>query len=120
MWVFRAKQLWLTTPLAMKSPVPVVMSYIGRSSPSGSIAATRSLASLLIAMPSIERFRVIAGSTVWKNRSTSRRPPRSRTQTSPLGRFRGSTTHPKPSDFSEETVQLTISGSVLGIRRLPL
>src|SRR5579884_577149 len=26
-WVGRAKQLWLTTPLAMKSPVPVVMSY---------------------------------------------------------------------------------------------
>jgi len=24
-----AKQLWLTTPLAMKSPVPVVKSYIG-------------------------------------------------------------------------------------------
>jgi hypothetical protein len=26
LWVGRAKQLWLTTPLAMKSPVPVVMS----------------------------------------------------------------------------------------------
>ncbi len=35
MWVGRAKQLWLTTPLAMKSPVPVVMSYIGISRPSG-------------------------------------------------------------------------------------
>ena len=30
MWVGRAKQLWLTTPLAMKSPVPVVMSNSGK------------------------------------------------------------------------------------------
>ena len=74
----RAKQLWLTTPLAMKSPVPVVMSYIGTSSPSGSIAVTRSLASLLMATSSIERFLVIAGSTVWKNLSASRSPPRNR------------------------------------------
>ena len=71
MCVFRAKQLWLTTPLAMKSPVPVVMSYIGISSPSGSIAETRSFASLLIATPSIDRLRVIAGSVVWKKRITS-------------------------------------------------
>ncbi len=83
--MFRAKQLCDTTPLAMKSPVPVVMSYIGRSRPSGSIEATRRFASLLIAMPSIDRFRVIAGSVVWKNRMTSLRPPRSRTTTRPFG-----------------------------------
>ena len=76
MWLFRAKQLWLTTPLAMKSPVPVVMSYIGSSMPSGSIAATRSFASLFSATPSIDRFRVIAGSVAWKNRMTSLSPPR--------------------------------------------
>ena len=76
--VFRAKQLWLTTPFAMKSPVPVVMSYIGNSIPSGSIAATRSFASLLIATPSIDRFRVIAGSVVWKKRIVSFNPPRRR------------------------------------------
>ena len=56
----RAKQLWLTTPLAMKSPVPVVMSYSGRSAPSGSTATTPSLAPHLIAVPAIERLRVIA------------------------------------------------------------
>ena len=89
---FRAKQLWLTTPFAMKSPVPVVMSYMGSSIPSGSIAATRSLASLLIATPSIDRFRVIAGSVVWKNRMTSFSPPRSRTYLSPLAHPRDSRT----------------------------
>jgi hypothetical protein len=57
-----AKQLWLTTPLAMKSPVPVVMSYIGMRFPSGSIATTPSFACDLIAMPSIDRFLLIAGS----------------------------------------------------------
>jgi hypothetical protein len=62
----------------MKSPVPVVMSYIGTSSPRDSIAATRSLASPLSATPSIERFLVIAGSTIWKNLSASRSPPRNR------------------------------------------
>ncbi len=76
--MLRAKQLWLTTPLAMKSPVPVVMSYMGTSMPSGLISVTCSSASLLSATPSIERFLVMAGSTVWKNRSTSLSPPRSR------------------------------------------
>ena len=85
--MFRAKQLCDTTPLAMKSPVPVVMSYIGSSRPRGSIEATRRFASLLIAMPSIDRFLVIAGSVVWKNRMTSLRPPRSRTTTSPFALF---------------------------------
>ena len=83
--VGRAKQLWLTTPLAMKSPVPVVMSYIGSSTPSGSIEATRRSPANLIARPSSERLRVIAGSTVWKNRSCSGVPPSSRTHRRPFG-----------------------------------
>ena len=120
MWEFRAKQLWLTTPLAMKSPVPVVMSYIGTSRPSDSMATMRSLASLLMATPSMERFLVMAGSTVWKNLSASRSPPRNRMQISPLGRFLGSTAKSKPNDSSEDVIQLMISGSVFGIRRLPL
>ena len=72
----------------MKSPVPVVMSYIGNSIPSGSIAATRSFASLLIATPSIDRFRVIAGSVVWKNRMTSLSPPRNADHDKAVGPIR--------------------------------
>ncbi|HEY2602088.1 MAG TPA: hypothetical protein VGI67_11065, partial [Thermoleophilaceae bacterium] len=44
-WVGRAKQLWLTTPLAMKSPVPVVMSYRRIARPRGSTLTTRVRAS---------------------------------------------------------------------------
>src|SRR3712207_8627889 len=40
-WLLRAKQLWLTTPFAMKSPVPVVMSYSVRSRSSGDRKSTR-------------------------------------------------------------------------------
>ncbi len=77
--MFLAKQLWLTTPSAMKSPVPVVMSNIGRSRPSGWTETTPSRAAPLIAVPAIVRLRVIAGSMVWKNLSASFRPPRGRT-----------------------------------------
>ena len=51
----------------MKSPVPVVMSYMGTSSPSGSTDATPSGVSLLIATPSIETsialYRDLLGAT---------------------------------------------------------
>jgi hypothetical protein len=117
--VLRAKQLWLTTPLAMKSPVPVVMSKSSSSMPIGSIEATRSGASLFSAMPSIERFLVIAGSVVWKNRSTSLSPPSSRTHFMPLDRFRSSITTSNSRDFIDETVQPMISGSVLETRQTP-
>ena len=40
MWVLRAKQLWLTTPSATKSPVPVVMSNIGTVAPAGEMSTT--------------------------------------------------------------------------------
>jgi len=43
--------------------------------PSGSIDTTPSLASLFTAWPEMSRLRVIAGSTVWKKRRCSRRPP---------------------------------------------
>ena len=85
------KAVWLHA-VRDEATVLVVMSHIGISIPSGSIAATRSLASLLIATPSIDRFRAIAGSVVWKNRITSLSPPRSRTTTSPLGLPDGSST----------------------------
>jgi hypothetical protein len=117
---FRAKQLWLTTPLAMKSPVPVVMSYIGSSMPRGSMAATRSFASLFSATPPIDRFRVIAGSVVWKNRMTSLRPPRSRTTTRPFGLVDGSSTWLKPSTSSAAVVLLMISGLMFETRQMPL
>jgi len=68
------------------------MSNIGISRPRGSIDAIPSFALLLIAAPSIDRFRVIAGSVVWKNRMTSLRPPRSRTTVSPFALFLSSIT----------------------------
>ncbi len=74
-WVGRAKQLWLTTPFAMKSPVPVVISNMRTAVSSGSTDTTWSGASPLIAMPSMSRLRVMAGSTVKKKRRISRSPP---------------------------------------------
>jgi hypothetical protein len=43
-WLGRAKQLWATTPFAMKSSVPVVMSKRRMARPIGSTDATRSFA----------------------------------------------------------------------------
>jgi hypothetical protein len=40
----------------------------------------------LSASPSTERFRTIAGSTVWRNASRSLSPPRSRTHLMPFER----------------------------------
>ncbi len=100
----------------MKSPVPVVMSYMGRSRPSGSTETTRRSASLLIAVPAMQRLRVIAGSVVWNNRSISCSPPSSRTYAMPLGRWVRSMTVRKPSDASEDTVQSMISASQLPMR----
>ena len=113
---FLAKQLWLTTPLAMKSPVPVVMSYIGTCSPSRSMPATRRPSPVSTVAASIDRRAVTAGSTVWKNRSASASPPRTRTQARPAGR---STAKPKPSDSSENTSQPLIAGSAGASRRTP-
>ena len=70
--------MWLTTPLAMKSPVPVVMSYIGISNPSGSTDVTRSRPGNFMARPAIVHLRRIAGLTVWKKRRCSALPPNSR------------------------------------------
>ena len=74
MWVLRAKQLWLTTPPAMKSPVPVVMSNIGTSTPSGSIAVTRRLSSPRTSSPATEPVGV-TGANISPNRTRSRTPP---------------------------------------------
>ena len=82
--VGRAKQLWLMTPSDTKSPVPVVMSYSGRSRSSGSTDTTFKVVFDLNASPSIERFREMAGSTVWKKRRRSLRPPRTRMYAKPL------------------------------------
>src|SRR2546429_402676 len=59
----------------MKSPVPVVMSYIGTCSPSRSTPVTRRPAPVSTAAASIDRRAVTAGSTGWKNRSASPSPP---------------------------------------------
>ena len=92
---------------------------MGTSSPSGSTDTTPSGASLLIATPSIERLRVIAGSVVWKNRSASRSPPRSRMTRRPFARMPGSATTLKPSAYMQAMVQPMIARSVLQIRRAP-
>ena len=113
--VGRAKQLWLTTPSAMKSPVPVVMSYIGMSIPSGSTATTFRRPEPFIARPRIDRFRGVAGSTARMNRIVSGSPPRKRTLRTPLGRA-GSSTGRNPSRSSERITQSRISGSPLQIR----
>jgi hypothetical protein len=103
----------------MKSPVPVVMSNIGRSMPSGSMDLTPRRASLLIAVPSIVLFLVIAGSTEWKNLRISRSPPSRRTQVSPLllavRSIRGANANLRRYDVTRST----ISGSVLAMRRVP-
>ena len=80
----RAKQLWLTTPLAMKSPVPVVMSYRRIAIPNGRIEVTRSSDFVFSAAPSIVRLRVITGSVPRKKRMRSDKPPRSRIVISPF------------------------------------
>ena len=64
-------------------------------------------------MPSIERLRVIAGSVVWKNRSTSRSPPRSRMTRRPFARLAGSTTTLNPSAYMQAMVQPMMARSVL-------
>ena len=84
------------------------------------MAAIRSRAPLFRARPSIDRLRVMAGSVVWKNRSTSGSPPRSRMLASPFDLGSRSTTYRKPSQVRQEVVQPMISGSVLAIHRLPL
>ena len=91
----RAKQLWLTTPLAMKSPVPVVMSYRRIVTPRGLIDSTRSPDFVFTASPVIDRLRVIAGSVPRKKRIRSERPPRMRTLASPLALLLGSVTWSK-------------------------
>ena len=121
MWVLRAKQLWLTTPLAMKSPVPVVMSHSGNSNPRSSMLTTRRAAWHLSAVPSIDRLRVIAGSVRWKNRSLSGRPPVSRIWRTRFGSPGSSSTAReaemvagRPSAWSR------MSSSLLLIRKMPL
>src|SRR6201989_1042176 len=60
----------------MKSPVPVVMSYIGTCSPSRSTPVTRRPSPVSTAAVSIDRRVVTAGSVGWKNRSAPPTPPR--------------------------------------------
>ena len=62
----------------LKSSVPVVMSNIGISYPSGSIETILNFASDLTACPSMSRLRLIAGETVLMKRRCSRKPPRTR------------------------------------------
>ena len=116
---FLAKQLWLTTPLAMKSPVPVVMSYIGTSSPSRSTSATRSPSWVPTGVPSIAPGAVLAGSTAWKNLSAWPGLPPSRTPAGAPRRWARSPAASRPSDRSEEISQSAASGSAGQIRRTP-
>ncbi len=80
----RAKQLWLTTPLAMKSPgagrdvVETHRARVARCSSRGSWRRTSGPS------PATVRLRVIAGSVRWKKRRRSRRPPRMRTLATPV------------------------------------
>ena len=96
--VGRAKQLWLTTPFAMKSPVLVVMSYIGMSMPRSSIRTTRRSTLDLNATSSIVRLRVVVGSVVRKKRTCSANPPAIRIERTPLWRAGSRTAaNPNPS-----------------------
>ena len=111
----RAKQLWLTTPLAMKSPVPVVMSYRRIVLPTGRIETTRSRAADFSASPSIERLRVIAGSVPRRKRIRSGSPPRRRIWVSPLRFGWDSTATSKPKRARQARIQTRISGSEFAI-----
>ena len=87
MWVLRAKQLWLTTPSATKSPVPVVMSNIAHG------AAHRrdvdDLQAAVAADPPSRRGRAAdspRGRRPRRNRSSSRPPPANRRAAGPAAR----------------------------------
>ena len=105
--VRRAKQLWLTTPLAMKSPVPVVMLYIGISTPSGSMLITRRSASLFTAVFSTEHFRRMAGSTRCTKAHVLADSPRTREGDQAIG---------KPRVFAGH-VEAEIGQSVMRVRK---
>ena len=78
MWVLRAKQLWLTTPSATKSPVPVVMSNIATAPPTGEMSTTSVPPSPPTTEPARPRSRLTAGSATARNRRSSRPPPANR------------------------------------------
>jgi hypothetical protein len=85
--------------------------------PSGSTLVTRVLASDFSAIPCIVRLRVMAGSVRWKKRSRSRRPPRRRTQQSPLVLPVASSTSENPKCLRQAVVQSRIRRSVFEMRR---
>ena len=88
MWVLRAKQLWLTTPSATKSPVPVVMSNSG-CRPTGVTDTTASPAPPVTGAPPRSRRADTAGSVRCWRRRNSGTPPSSRTDGSRA-------VHPRP------------------------
>jgi hypothetical protein len=104
----------------MKSPVPVVMSNSGSSSPSGSTETTPSRALDLNAVPSMVRLASIAGSTVWKNRSRSRSPPTSRTHWGSLAHRDFSTTNSKPKRRNALLTVAVCDGLIIANLAVPL